>query len=305
MIRATQSDAYLELAFTILDQARAPLSPKEIIKRAYLQNLIPSHLHGKTQHKTLTARLSVDILNFREKSEFFRPWPGRFFLSKFINDESLPLDYRTPIIARRRARQLKREYAAYSSAVDLEFFKLQKLSRADFARLVASDFVQYSTSGSVPEDSYQIWNFSFVRKERKILEYVSGKYRNPHLQVNGISRTIGFISPLSQQDRTLFDNKYHGTLGSSITNVVVDLDLHQTRYLGDIESRSRFLGAAIVEAEDVSAILAVSEVRLPQGCPVMTRKLSMNDLAWIDQTELRSEMRNFEPWSESVIRHFF
>lgn len=304
MNRAPQSDAYLELAYTVLEQARAPLSPKEIIKRAYLQHLIPPHLHGKTQHKTLTARLSVDILNLRERSEFFRPWPGRFFLSKFMDDESLPKDYRTPVIARRRARQLKREYSAYASAVDLEVFKLQKLSRAEFARLVASDFVQYAMSGAVPEDAFQIWNFSFVKKEGKFLRYISGRYRNAYFLKSEESKTIGFLSPLSQQDRTLFDNKYHGTLGSSITNVVMDLDLYQTRYLGDIESHSKFLGAVIVEADDVPAILAVSEVRLPPGCPVMTRKLSMNDLAWIGQSTLRSEMTKFEPWSESVVRHF-
>jgi hypothetical protein len=302
--RTPQSDAYLELAYTILEQARVPLSPKEIIKRAYLQNLIPPHLHGKTQHKTLTARLSVDILNAREDSEFFRPWPGRFFLSKFINDESLPQDYRTPIIARRRARHLRREYAAYVSAVDLEIFKLQKLSRADFARLVASDFIQYSMSGAAPEESFQIWNFCFVKKEGKILEYVSGKYRSGQFQSRSNNRTIGFISPLSQQDRNLFDNRYHGTLGSSITNVLVDLDLYQTRYLGDIESQSRFLGASIIETDSAQAIVAVSEIRLPPGCPVMTRKLSMNELRWIDQSDLRREKDALEPWSESVVRHF-
>jgi hypothetical protein len=302
--RTPQSDAYLELAYRILDEARAPLSSREIIKRAYLQNLIPPHLHGKTQHKTLTARLSVDILHARDESEFFRPWPGRFFLSKYKNDESLPKDYRTPIVARRRARQLKREYAAYASIRNLEKFKLQRLSRSEFANLVASDLVQYSSSGSVPEGSLQMWNFCFVRKGRNILEYQSGNYRNSHFSDPNNSRTIGFLSQLSQDDRTLFDNRFHGTLGASITNVVLDLDLYQTRYLGDIETQSRFLGGVIVETEQKPAILALSEIRLPPGCPVITRRLSINNLAWIDSAALRSEIHSFEPWSESIIRHF-
>lgn len=300
-----QTDAYLQLAKQVLDQARAPLSAKEIIRRAYLHNIIPPHLHGKTQHKTLTARLSVDILNHRERSEFFRPWPGRFFLSKFIDDETLPTEYRTPIVARRRARQLRREYTAYISPINLEQFKVQKLSRQDFSKIISSDFVQYSSSGRVDVENVQVWNFAVVRKEGKFLQYYSGKYRNFLHDNSSNLRTLGFVSPLSAGDRTLFDNKFHGVLGASIANVLIDLDLHYSRYIGDIESQSRFCGAVLVETEVSPVLLAVCEVRLPAGCPVMTRKLSINELSWIDQMNLRVEMRKFEPWSESVIRHFF
>lgn len=299
-----QSDAYLQMASIVLDRARAPLSAKEIIKRAYLLGIVPAHLHGKTQHKTLTARLSVDILENRERSPFFRPWPGRFFLSKFIDDDSLPQEYRTPIVARRRARQLRREYAAYVSHIDLETYKLQRLTRSEFSRLVTSDAIQYSASGRVDSNDYQIWNFAIVKKSGRCLQYIAGKFRDFLSDNSANLRTIGFVSPLCQADRNLFDNKYHGVLGASISNVLVDLDLHYSRYVGEIESQSRFLGAVVVEIEPAPVVLAVSEVRLPAGCPVMTRKLSINELSWIDQTDLRAEKSKFEPWSESVIRHF-
>ena len=297
------NDAYLQIARAVLERARAPLSAKEIIKRAYLLQLVPPHLHGKTQHKTLTARLSVDILEFRQRSDFFRPWPGRFFLTKYIDDDDLPKEYRTPIVAKRRARQLKREYTAYVSSIELEQFRLQKLSRADFSRLVTSDSIQYSSSGNVGVEDYQIWNFAFVKKGNLILQYVSGKYRSFLNNNSSSMRTIGFTSPLSQHDRTLFDNKYHGALGASISNVLVDLDLHYSRYIGEIESQSRFLGAIVVEEDSTPVVLAVSEIKLPAGCPVITRKLSINDLSWIDQSKLRVEMYQFESWSASVIRH--
>lgn len=304
MIRNPHSDAYLELAYLILEQARKPLSAREIIRRAYLQEVIPSHLHGQTQHKTLTARLSVNILELRENSEFFRPWPGRFFLTRYIDDDSIPQEYRTPIVAKRRARQLRKEHSAYLPHEFVDKYSVQRLDRQVFAEIVRSEVMNYSSIGSIPDGDYKIWNFAFVKKESKLLKYRLGNYRKVHLGGTEKSSTIGFISSMSQLDKTLFDPKFHGTLGASIGNVLVDLDLHHTRYLAEIEARSRFLGATIVETEESQAILAVCEIRLPSGCPVMTRKLSMNDLAWVDQSSLRRDSNDLEPWSESVVRHF-
>ncbi len=48
-----------------------PMKPREILQLAYVHGLVPRHLHGKTQHKTLTARLSTDILRYKERSKFF------------------------------------------------------------------------------------------------------------------------------------------------------------------------------------------------------------------------------------------
>jgi hypothetical protein len=304
MARTPQSDAYLELAYQVISRARAPLSAKEIIKRAFLSDLIPAHLHGKTQHKTLTARLSIDILHHREASEFFRPWPGRFFISALINDESLPAEYRVPIIARRRARQLKREYTAYVSPLDLDGYKVQRLSPADFRKLISSNSIQYSSTGKVGIDEFQIWNFPFVRKGLDFLSYTSGRFRAIDETVTA-AKTIGFPAPLTQDDRTLFDNKYHGALGAAISNVIIDLDLQYSKYLGDIESSSRFLGALIVEEANAPVLLAVSEVRLPIGCPVITRRLSINNLGWTRPAELRARIEHLEPWSQGVLRHFF
>ena len=49
---------------------RAGRSAHEDIRQAYNNRLVPSHLFGQTQHKTLGARLSEDILLRRERSAF-------------------------------------------------------------------------------------------------------------------------------------------------------------------------------------------------------------------------------------------
>jgi len=78
------------------------------VEVAYRHDLVPSHLFGKTQHKTFGARLSEEILARREHSLFFRSEPGRFFLREFLSDPSIPEAYKSPITARRRERELRK-----------------------------------------------------------------------------------------------------------------------------------------------------------------------------------------------------
>ena len=101
-------DSYLAIAQTVLRLARRPLSAREVLEMAYRHDLVPSRLYGKTQQKTLGARLSEDILSNRDRSVFYRSEPGKFFLRDFLFDPSIPSLFRSPIIARRRQRELRR-----------------------------------------------------------------------------------------------------------------------------------------------------------------------------------------------------
>lgn len=73
-------DSYLNIAEDILGRFNVPLTAKQILSYAKEYNLVPSHLHGKTQHKTLQARISEDILLRRWRSSFMRTEPGHFVL---------------------------------------------------------------------------------------------------------------------------------------------------------------------------------------------------------------------------------
>ena len=50
------------IARRVLQEARQPLSAKEILQVAYQMQIVPPDLFGRTQHKTLQARLFTDIL---------------------------------------------------------------------------------------------------------------------------------------------------------------------------------------------------------------------------------------------------
>jgi hypothetical protein len=112
-------DQYLDIAATVLRTLRRPLGPRAILNAAYQAGLVPIHLHGKTQHKTLQARMSEDIVLRRDRSTFFRTAPGKFFLRELLSDASLPDEYRRPITTRRRARELLRGPALAFTEADL------------------------------------------------------------------------------------------------------------------------------------------------------------------------------------------
>jgi hypothetical protein len=121
-------DAYLDIAEKVLRLERRPLSSRAMIGAAYRRDLVPPHLHGQTQHKTLGARISEDILALRERSLFFRAAPGRYFLRSFLTDTSIPEEHRQPVATRRRVRDLIR-----GPALAVDSRELEKVASADAA----------------------------------------------------------------------------------------------------------------------------------------------------------------------------
>jgi hypothetical protein len=294
-------DAYLHLAEQVLSSVRRPMSSKDILRSAFIMGLVPEHLHGRTQHKTLTARLSVDILKFKQKSRFFRPWPGGFFLNKFLKDDSLPLEYRVPIIARRRARELKKEYAAYLTYDDILYFsKNHFIANNNFRRIVYDSRIGYSLRGDFGDGQIPIWTFGVVCRGEYILTYRKGKYKDGRESFAGF-RSIGFTSPLTHDDYTLFDRRDHGVTSNAITTIAMDLDLEYSPVLAEFETKSKFLGCAICDLDGQKSAIAVVRVIAPKEFSAFSKRLAINDLSWVHATNLRQRLPDLDPWSVTVI----
>ena len=100
----TAMNSYLRIAEAVLRKSRQPLSASEILDTAYRFQLVPEHLFGKTQFKTLQARLSEDLLYNRRHTVFARTGPGRFVLrSQLASDSDVCEEYVAPL----RSYQLK------------------------------------------------------------------------------------------------------------------------------------------------------------------------------------------------------
>ena len=91
------ANAYLEVAHQVLLSAGRPLRPKEILEIALHDRLMPSHVHGATQHKTLHARLSEDIRRNSTKVPFCVSNPAFFFLreEQLVTVPNAPLLWNT------------------------------------------------------------------------------------------------------------------------------------------------------------------------------------------------------------------
>lgn len=96
-------NSYLKMSQAVLSKSRQPLTAREILDAAYRLQLVPDHLFGKTQYKTLHARLCEDILRNRRASPFARTAPGRFSLASRLEAGGSKSEY----VAPKRSYQLK------------------------------------------------------------------------------------------------------------------------------------------------------------------------------------------------------
>lgn len=282
-------------------KARAPMSAREILKRAFVQGSVPHRLYGKTQHKTLQARISEDILIRRERSSFFRTRPGVFFLREFITDKTIPAEFRAPIVARRRQRELARHQALAfdDSTVQRLCSRGQWLTPSAILSLIDSNKFHYAPSTTKRNDhDVLVWAFILVIKNTEVLTYRHGRYREDRDSFLK-KRSLGFFSPVVQDDLTLFDQSDHGIVASGLRALNYDLDM-----AGDADLHPAANLDCFICADDESGkrnLLAVVSFVCPEWFEPLTRRLAINDLRWCDLRTPVNHIEDFDPWSQAVL----
>jgi hypothetical protein len=296
-------DAYLKIAESVLRATRAPMTAREILKRGITLGKVPARLHGKTQHKTLQARISEDILLRRERSAFFRTKPGVFFLRRFIADTSIPEKYRVPIIARRRQREL-----AVRQALAFDCKTIERLCANDcmvsarkiLGLLKDQKFHYARSTRETRSDEVIVWAFMLVLRDNAVLTYRHGRYREDR-DTFLRKRSLGFFSPVVQDDLSLFDQTDHGIVASGMRALNVDLNLNAEYEL----ARSAKLDSFVCTREDTGTrnLLAIVFFNCPGWFEPLTRRLAINDLKWHDLSTPVNHLEDFDPWSQLVLEH--
>jgi hypothetical protein len=291
-------DAYLDIALTILRASRRPLSARAILESAYKQGFVPTHLYGTTQHKTLQARISEDIVLRRERSAFFRTEPGRFFLREFLADPSLPEEFRRPIPTRRRIRELKPSPALAISQSRLEAAAEPNVTidPAAICRLLQSNDCKYEDAYLTHLSSVFIRSFVCVRRSTDVLTYRLGRSRDSRDSFLS-KRSIGFSTLVCVDDNTLFSNQDRGIVDAGVHAVLIDLDIPDVEPLP--AALSFFVWAQ--RPAETNDLLAVTMLECPQWFEPVKRRLALNDLRWMNWTTPVNNLDDFDPWSRTVL----
>jgi len=295
-------DSYLQLAEEVLRAARRPLTAQQILKRAYLDNIVPTQLHGKTQHKTLGARLSEDILLRRERSAFFRTAPGRFFLSTYLSDPGIPEKFRVPMIARRRRRELLQGRPLAIKREGLPRCSHDVCPPSAILNPLTSRYLHYlSDLADKNVSDYTIWAFVMVTKGRDVLTYRQGRYREDR-DAFLLKRSVGFFTPVIDIDCDLFHDGDHGIVASGLKAVIMDLDLpSRSQNTSEYEEETNIECFIRVDNQDKSDLLALVRFECPNWFEPLGRRLAINDLSWMDLLRPVNHLADFDPWSQRVL----
>lgn len=297
-------DSYIDIAHKVLKASRRPMSAKGILDAAYRAHIVPDHLKGTTQHKTLQARLSEDILYHRASSLFYRTEPGIFFLCELISDPDIPEKYKEKFPARRRTRDLQKDNPLGISRAFLERWRnrLQKSDIGELFRAAEKDEALKYLPVLGHEEYASVWTFSLVRRNDKVLSYRIGRYRDDRDSFAN-KRTIGFPGALTISDTSLFSRHDYGATDNALSVLLLDLDLSPQSFDGAAVEKPEPIFALEAEGDDgIDIFLIVLEWTCPNWFEPTTRRLSLNDPCWLDFTVLPNNLDDFEPWSRRTLR---
>ncbi len=298
-------DNYLKIARQVLKHARRPLGPRAMLNAAYLADLVPPELYGRTQHKTLQARLSEDILLNRDRSAFFRCAPGKFFLREFMHDTTLPVEFRTPFVARRRLREIQTRSALAFKLADLTTVENTQHDFNDHVyQLIADGRHSYIDPKAPLEDYVLVWSFVVVLRDLDVLTYRLGRYREDRDAFFN-RRSLGFFTLISQHDSSLFDVVDAGISSTGLRAAKLDLDiLYDTTNETTVPERinqNRFLLLSSTE-ETPGCLLSIVPFQCPEWFEPTKRRLAINEMSWMSTDIWPNNLEDFEPWSRRILR---
>lgn len=282
------------------------MTASAILQEAYLAKIVPPHLYGETQEKTLQARLAEDILHNRNSSQFFRTAPGEFFLTKFLSDESIPEKHRTPVVARRRAREL---HGDLELGMPLEAFEKLELEnpliepRNIITKLNSLEKV-YFNPRKENENVVFIWSFAVVKKSNFVLSYRVGRYRE-NRDTFLLKRSVGFTTPISHDDGDMFSTTKYGITESGVKAAKIDLDIADNPSEMTAEKSRGELEYFFSDMTDSQRpkIVAVVTYNCPEWFEPTRKRLAMHDVEWLDLSKPLNNLSEFDPWSQLVLQH--
>lgn len=284
------ANSYLDIAESVLRSNRTPMSPKQILAEAYLAGLVPGHLFGETQEKTLQARLSEDIFRLRDQSLFFRTNRATFFLREFQNDDGISLELKSEYYAIPRRKSLRKERILAIRNTSLEEVDALFFSKPQLDSILESGRYRYAVWSELKRSQraeVPVFSFSIFHQGSYILSHSVGRYKersHPHAG----ARTIGFGAAVRAIDTDLLYDSYFGIIGSSINELAYSLGaqrelIRKARYGHEIVVHCAIGGVDKIIGPYIRVIMSYE---CPNYFSVNKESLSLNGLEWISGTDI-------------------
>jgi hypothetical protein len=289
-------DSYLEIARKVLREVRQPLSAKQILRTAYQLQIVPRDLYGKTQHKTLQARVATDILAHRTRSEFYRTGPGRFFLRALRDDRKLPSRYGREYIAPMRAAQLGRFEVATVARQQLE-------RRCLFGPIKISDLLSvgctYRRLDEIRND------LSILAYRLHIILFNDGRILLRHRRQIGpgdmVSKVaVGFEGVVRSEDLSLFSDDDVGLSDATLRTLAECLKVESSVFQSLKSCKNASARVALYEVDgqpavdDLVILLSFDCSNAPE---VLEASQRLDTLEWHDWPLRINDTSRFDRWS--------
>jgi len=311
------------------------MGARELVDRAFSEGLLSDKIHGATPHKTMHARLSVDIVQHGAASRFVRTKRGVYFLRTLLDEEISETEVpsiltgqdksglRVPVYNAPRRRPPPPSERVLVIPRDactniLEFQGIKSDEKAILLqRMLALPGVEYRDR-SVAEDDLrykQVVTYVLVVKQGAILAFRRGDYSRAAAFLRG-NRCIGFGGHVTEGDVSLFNLKDAGVgacawrelheevalVGGGGPIPPQDGSCGQLRLLGILNDDSSIVGqkhVAIVYEYNVDGNPAWETIRRGEA--------AVNQLGWLDFSEGASglDLNEYEYWSQLCLRVFF
>jgi predicted NUDIX family phosphoesterase/dephospho-CoA kinase len=303
---------FLDIAERILRDAKTPLKPRRIVDRAKDEGLFSDKLSGKTPHQTMKAKLTVDVLKHGTASRFVRTAPNTFFLRELLAD---------PLTAYTATRQIPsgadEQVITFPGYIMDQIGRFQGINRSwrpYFDVLLKGDHCRPMDrmAAEQAEERKQLLTYILVTRRGELLCFRRGTFNRVEDYLRG-SLCVGFGGHVSESDRTLYNN--HDLRNIIFDNASRELfeelklpKADQTRL--DARTGLRILGllnddSSTTGKKHLAVVLRYEVSDSSDWVTPQKGEKSINQLKWLDLTQIPGTLREFEYWSQLCLTEFF
>lgn len=294
-------DSYLAIARAVLAATRKPMSSAEILREAYLRDSVPDHLYGQTQHKTLQARLSEDILFHRQSSAFVRTSPGRFFLRTLQNDPNIPHEYKYEFPAPVRAEQLSNFRILCVTKKYLEHGVHEIKKSNDIDSILFDARHVHARHFDTDRELIQVCSLAVIQSGDKVL---LNSYPSSAFLGLGAGKSVGLITRVKEGDLSLFDGTAYGVREAALRSIAETLSPPESVMLNlQDPTRTSLCGAIWLSDRPSyrSMIAFIVIVNFGSEYDPSLRFGPLSGLKWVNGEQTDVDGTKYEPWSNELI----